>query len=112
MEKYDKKIAMVEQKTNYIRYIYCDRCKKLLYKRYCDGFEQLEKQEKLEETDYYHVFMGHNDWGNDSCESYEYKDFCIDCIKEEFNEYIERSKENSNTEFFEINHEYGLTVID
>lgn len=31
--------------------------------------------------DYYRLSTSHNNWGNDSCDSYKYYDFCcIDCM--------------------------------
>ena len=56
---------------------------------------------------YYHVTTGHNDWGNDSCESIENYDICSEnCLNKIFQQYLERSAENeNNTEYFEVNHE-------
>ena len=37
----------------------------------------------------YEVTTGHNDLGNDSCESVEYHDVCSDeCLKKEFDLYL------------------------
>lgn len=59
----------------------CDRCGKLILKKnedktiYCIG-----KHWKLT--------TGHDDWGNDSCDSIVYKDICsIECLEKELHEY-------------------------
>ena len=37
----------------------------------------------------YEVTIGHNDWGNDSCDSVDYRDICSDeCLKKEFDLYL------------------------
>ena len=56
---------------------------------------------------YYHIVTGHNDWGNDSCESIEYHDFCCaECAKKFVNEYIDEAGgiNNINTKYITINH--------
>ena len=37
---------------------------------------------------YYSVTTGHNDWGNDSCESIKHYDVCPDCINKFVAEYL------------------------
>lgn len=55
--------------------------------------------------EYYEIRIGHNDWGNDSCDSYEYKDICSSsCLNKEIEKYIKRSNDGLNTEFIEIEH--------
>lgn len=70
----------------------CDVCGKLILKKnenkttYCSG-----KQWKLT--------TGHNDWGNDSCDSIEYKDICsAECLEKELQKYVQRG----GTAYFEV----------
>lgn len=62
--------------------------KKTLVKVTCD----VCKKEINTVNDYYEVTTGHNDWGNDSYDSVEYKDICSDkCLKQEFDSYLKSS---------------------
>ena len=41
-------------------------------------------------AEYWTLETHHNDWGNDSCDSYEYFDLCSkDCVKERLNKYFD-----------------------
>ena len=60
---------------------------------------------------WYEVFRGHNDWGNDSIDSFEHEDYCNDCVEKAFADYIERSKDGRNTEFAEFTHCYRYEQI-
>ena len=52
--------------------------------------------------DYWSVFKGHHDWGNDSCESHMNLDLCSEeCVQKEWSEYLDECK-YSNTCFFEV----------
>lgn len=52
---------------------------------------------------YWELSTHHHDWGNDSCESYEGFDICSKgCLRVKFEEYLERSKGDCNTECFEV----------
>lgn len=51
---------------------------------------------------YWRLTTHHNDWGNDSIDSYEHYDLCSpECIKVKLNEYYKEC-ENSNTQCFEL----------
>lgn len=70
----------------------CDVCGKLILKKnedhivYCYG-----KHWKLT--------TGHNDWGNDSGDSREYKDICsAECMEKELLKYVQRR----GTAYFEV----------
>lgn len=61
------------------------------------------KKEIQENKSYWELTTHHNDWGNDSCESYEYFDTCSkECLRNKFEEYIEISDNNFNTMSFEV----------
>lgn len=68
-------------------------------KRYCDICEK-------EITDHHwRIQTWHNDWGNDSCESFETFDICsVDCLREALENYIKESNDDGNTQHIEIEH--------
>lgn len=55
---------------------------------------------------YWELCTHHDDWGNDSCESYEYFDLCSeDCVKQKLERYFKECK-YSNTQEFELVQRY------
>lgn len=75
--------------------LFCDVCKKII------GTGRLDNG-YLKPTDYLTVNCGHHDWGNDSCDSFEYMDFCsIECMMEHQKEFWKENK-GSKTAFYEI----------
>ena len=60
-------------------------------------------QKKIESDSYWQLTTHHNDWGNDSHESYEYFDVCSKkCLAEKFEEYLKDSDNDINTMCFEV----------
>lgn len=61
----------------------------------------------LEKTCYYRITIGHYDWGNDSCDSIEYKDACCtDCLLKIFNEWLNNEEvKRSDTAYIYLNKE-------
>ena len=60
-------------------------------------------QKKIESDSYWKLTTHHNDWGNDSHESYEYFDVCSKkCLAEKFEEYLKDSDNDINTMCFEV----------
>lgn len=111
MKKIDYKVTTVEQKEEYIITLYCDICKKLIFKYYGEHFEKLYKQAKREETEWYEITTGHHDWGNDSWESIIHKEICPECLEKEFKKYFERANGSCNSEYLEIEHHDSLSLI-
>lgn len=76
-EKYDERLVV--SRTTVEKKCFCDICKSEI-----DG-------------GYWKVSTSHLDWGNDSCESYEYKDVCsIECLNSILAEYaIDYTKSNT-----------------
>lgn len=82
--------------TRKLKGVKCDRCGKMLEpirsaavtRSYGKDFPR-----------YYEVTTGHNDWGNDSIESFKTEDICEDCLPAYFNEWREN---NSYTAQFEV----------
>lgn len=73
MKIYEEKEVLTTKKT--LVKLECDVCKK----------DITDPQNGY----YYKVTTSHNDWGNDSCESYEYRDICSDeCLQEDFKSYL------------------------
>lgn len=57
---------------------------------------------------YFTVFTGHNDWGNDSPDSFESSDYCsVECLTKAFNNYYTNGDgKRRQTSFFEIDSDY------
>lgn len=54
---------------------------------------------------YYDVTTSHSDWGRDSVDSLEYNDVCSEkCLRKLFDEYIEISTGDYNTQKIVIEH--------
>jgi len=63
--------------------------------------------------DYYEVTTHHNDWGNDSVDSYEHFDACSpDCAYKLWEEYIHDSAGPWNTKCIEVEHVNCWTLKD
>lgn len=55
---------------------------------------------------FWHLTTHHNDWGNDSIDSYEYYDLCSrECIDKALDNYIINCKA-SNTQCFELEQDF------
>lgn len=108
MKETEYKIAMVEQKIEYITTHKCDRCGKVLFKQYCAEYTKNHPDLKREWVSYYRVTTGHHDWGNDSVDSIESKDICPSCLINEYSDYVNRSSSIvNNTEYIRISHIRG-----
>ena len=76
-----------------IKYVRCEKCnKKIIPHKFCEVQNQ-----------YVHIHTHHHDWGNDSVESHEYHDYCVQCAKDVVIEYIENMH---GTEELEIINSY------
>lgn len=73
----------------------CDICEKEI-----PNFE-IGKKEK---SRFFRVTTGHNDWGNDSCDSIEEYAICTDCIQDFVKNYI---KKVNGTEYINIETYYA-----
>ena len=81
-DHYETKEHAVTERVLVKRELICDICKK----------------EIQHDAGYWEVTTHHNDWGNDSCESYEHFDVCsIECLKSKFNEYCNNLGIYNNT---------------
>lgn len=61
--------------------------------------------EKPITSHYWCVETRHNDWGNDSIDSFKHNDYCSpECLREAFENYIRHSNNNHNTQHFEVEH--------
>ena len=54
----------------------------------CDICGKIVPIKKGNDSRYFRV-TGHNDWGNDSCESVEGKDICPECIADFTSKYLQ-----------------------
>lgn len=67
--------------------------------RYCD----VCGNEIASNDSYWELTTHHNDWGNDSIESYEYFDVCSqNCMRKKFEEYLKDSDNDYNTMCFDV----------
>lgn len=89
MEIRETKIITEPRKISYVVGIRCDRCG--------DDIKESEV--------YYNVVTHHNDWGNDSIDSYENFDLCNDCYLSFIGEYF---KEAIGTEELNISREINM----
>ena len=88
-EKFELKEHVVTERVLVERKLICDICGK----------------EIKNGNGYWEVETHHNDWGNDSVESYEHFDVCsIECLKKKFDEYCDDSNYDYNTRQIEVEH--------
>lgn len=71
--------------------IICDQCNKEIY-----------NSENGQDSYFFEVTKGHNDWGNDSVDSIENLEICSDeCLYKALDEFLKENR-NSHTAYFEI----------
>ena len=114
-KEFEYKETQVTQKEVYIETLRCDRCKKVIYKKYGDKFDDNNRSflsDYRKPVSYYVVTTGHNDWGNDSCESVDTKVVCPKCLTEEYSNYVSLINEANiwNTMYMNIQHEANYTI--
>lgn len=89
MEITETKIITEPRKISCVVGVKCDRCGDIIQKG------------KV----YYHITTHHNDWGNDSIDSYENFDLCSDCYLPFTENYFERA---TGTEEIDISREINI----
>ena len=74
----------------------------------CCGKDIVQKEKLCGEGggyDYFVLTTSHNDWGNDSCESFEYFDACsAACTIKMVSEYLKKYNYPHNTRRIEVEH--------
>lgn len=94
MKKLSKEAQKVVVKTRRrVVGIECDICKQIIVP---SGYIK-------DRCRYFRVSTGHNDWGNDSCESVQDLDICPNCIANFLTEYTRNIK---GTEYLGLETEY------
>lgn len=81
------------------RVMKCDVCGKIIFDSRNDKKGQF----------WWHLYTGHNDWGNDSCESMESFDVCsTECLHKKLDEYITTSNygDGLNSQYINVEHEW------
>ena len=87
----EKQVQIVNERQ--VEYIRCDKCgKKIIPCKY-----------KEDQNQYVYIHTYHNDWGNDSVDSSESHDYCVECAKKVVAEYIEKM---DGTEELELTNKY------
>lgn len=76
-----------------VKYIRCDMCNKKI----------LPTKFRTPQSSYFRAHTWHDDWGNDSIESHEYKDLCADCTKIFVDNFIDQA---TGTDQIELSYEY------
>lgn len=113
-KEFEYKEKQVTQKEVYIETLRCDRCKKVIYKKYGDSFNDSKSflPAYRKPVSYYLVTTGHNDWGNDSCESIYTKAVCPKCLTEEYSKYVNEVNDTDiwNTMYMNIEHKADYTI--
>lgn len=87
---YSNDTEMIVKEMRKVIGVYCDNCKRIL----------------LRPTRYFRITTGHHDWGNDSCESVECYDICLDCRDKFVLNYLKNMEPNS-TEYIEVETKYA-----
>ena len=71
----------------------------------CDVCGKIIPVDKPSKSMYFEVSSGHNDWGNDSCESRETQDICPNCITKFTTEYLRDA--DGTSRYIEIETRYA-----
>ena len=96
--KTEKKL--VEQEVIVSGFCSCDICGKVIYEYFGNN--------RSRHDEYWTLITGHNDWGNDSCESVESLDLCSkECCIKALENYLDEYSGSRNTGYFELRHENG-----
>lgn len=95
-----EKEVTVTEKRAIGKQIYCDACEKLIFDTQdIDTYHDPHRHP----TQYWEVTTGHYDWGNDSCDSVETRQYCSkECLTKAFDQYLKRTEDMINSEYFEI----------
>ena len=89
---------LVEQEVTVGGLCICDICGKTIYK--------INDNKRTRYDEYWHLITGHNDWGNDSCESVETLDLCSkECCIKALDNYLYEYSGPRSTGYFELRHE-------
>ena len=95
---------LVEQEVTVGGLCTCDICGKTIYE-INDTFP-IKLTKRTRHDEYWHLITGHNDWGNDSCESVETLDLCSkECCIKALDNYLYEYSGTRNTGYFELRHE-------
>lgn len=79
----------------------CDVCNKELSPVYYSFYGQNDRKEDA--YNFYQITTSHNDWGNDSIDSYEYFIACCpDCALKFMEKYLKENFKLGNTKHIEI----------
>lgn len=83
------------------------RCEKITVAIKCDICNKIIADSNTGGNWYFSVMTGHHEWGNDSIDSIENKEFCSkECLQKAFNKYINEDIEYYDTAYFEIEREF------
>lgn len=60
---------------------------------------------RTDASKYFRVTTGHNDWGNDSCDSVKHRDICPECVGKFVSDYL-GDKNGYDTAYIEVETEW------
>lgn len=100
MIKTVEEVKTITQTVEVGKKIICDCCEKVIAERTKESTSSVA-------AEYFEVVTGHYDWGNDSCESRERKDYCsVECLQKAFDKYYKEEKDGQQgSAYFEVSHE-------
>ena len=83
----------------------CDICGRQIYKKSLEASEELPKNTLF--VSFYEAYTGHDDWGNDSCDSCETHHICSpECLTKLFTAYTNAtSRDKRSSWWLEVKHE-------
>ena len=88
--------------------------KNVTVKRICDNcHKEIQMESDSKYYNYFHVSTHHNDWGNDSCDSYmDYDACCPDCAIKMAEIYLKNAYKQGSYNTKEINIEHVCSLED
>ena len=104
-----EKKEVIRSITYEVAGIKCDICGRVI-----KAPSELDRYNWLDDKyKFYVVATGHNDWGNDSCDSIEHYDICPECITKFVSDYLTDMK-GYKSAYIEINtmHVYFNDTVD
>ena len=107
MVKTDYEERTVTKRIAVCKTTICDGCQKILFRCYGEEYKPNDEpwRDYTQDVEFFEVTTGHNDWGNDSCDSIEYHTYCRECFAKPIHKYLARTNGRKDTEYINIRHQ-------